>query len=334
MTGNRWLAAILALALAGAAGPVHALDQVRFGTNWLAQAEHGGFYQAVADGTYEKYGLAVTIVQGGPQAANRALLLAGKVDFYMAGNMIQPLLAIPEGIPIVEVAAIFQKDPAAFLVHPEAPVETFADIAKLPTLFISKDSFATWYRWVMAAYPAFTEEQVKPYTFNAAPFLADRLSAQQGYVTSEPHAIEREGGFTPKVFLIADAGFETYSTLIETTHEMVETRPELVQRFVDASIIGWRTYLHGDNSLGNALIREQNPEMTEAQIAASVAAMARYGIVESGDAAAHGIGCMTDARQQAFYAAMTAAGVVPAGLDIARAYTTRFVCKGVGAGTP
>lgn len=334
MTGNRGLAAILFLASASAAAPALALDEVRFGTNWLAQAEHGGFYQAVADGTYERFGLKVTIVQGGPQSANRALLLAGKVDFYMAGNMIQPLLAVSEDIPIVEVAAIFQKDPAALLVHPDAPVETFADLATLPTLFISKDSLVTWYRWMMAAYPGFTEEQVKPYTFNSAPFLADPLSAQQGYVTSEPYAIEREGGFTPRVFLLADAGFETYSTLIETTRETIETRPDLVQRFVDASIIGWRTYLHGDNTLGNALVREHNPEMSEEQIAASIAAMKRYGIVESGDAVAHGIGCMTDARQNDFYEAMAASGIVPESLDIRRAYTTRFVCKGVGLDSP
>ncbi len=326
---------IAVLSLLGAlTSPAAALDEVSFGTNWLAQAEHGGFYQAVADGTYERYGLKVTIVPGGPQAANRALLLAGKVDFYMAGNMIQPLLAIPEDIPIVEVAAIFQKDPAALLVHPEAPVETFADLATLPTLYISKDSLVTWYRWMMAAYPAFSEEQVKPYTFNAAPFLADPLSAQQGYVTSEPYAIEREGGFTPRVFLLADAGFDTYSTLIETKRETVETRPDLVQRFVDASIVGWHTYLNGDNSLGNALIREHNPGMSEEQIAASLAAMKTYGIVESGEAATHGIGCMSDERQHAFYDAMVAAGIVPAGLDISRAYTTRFVCKGVGLDQP
>lgn len=334
MTTNRWLAALFAVSLALVAAPAAALDEVRFGTNWLAQAEHGGFYQAVADGTYERYGLKVTIIQGGPQSANRALLLAGKVDFYMAGNMIQPLLAIPEGIPIVEVAAIFQKDPAALLVHPQAPVETFADLSKLPTLFISKDAYATWFRWMMAAYPGFREEQMKPYTFNAASFIADPLSAQQGYVTSEPYAIEKEGGFTPKVFLLADAGFDTYSTLIETTLATVENRPDVVQRFVDASIIGWRTYLHGDNKLGNALIREDNPEMTEDRIAASVAAMKAYGIVESGDAVTHGIGCMTDARQRSFYEAMAAAGVVPRGLDITRAYTTRFVCKGVGLDSP
>jgi NitT/TauT family transport system substrate-binding protein len=328
----RWIAAFGFLL--AATWPAAALDAVRFGTNWLAQAEHGGFYQALADGTYARYGLDVTIVQGGPRGANRALLLAGKVDFYMAGNMIQPLLAIPEDIPIVEVAAIFQKDPAALLTHPDAPVETFADLAKLPTLFISNDSLVTWYRWMMAAYPGFTEEQVKPYTFNAAPFLLDPLSAQQGYVTSEPYAVETEGGFTPKVFLLADAGFDTYSTLIETTRDMVETRPDVVQRFVEASIVGWQTYLHGDNAKGNALIREHNPEMTEARIAAGVAAMNAYGIVESGDALTGGIGCMSDARQRAFYDAMVKAGVVPAGLDISRAYTTRFVCKGVGVTDP
>jgi len=328
----RWIAAFGFVLLA--AMPAAARDAVRFGTNWLAQAEHGGFYQALADGTYERYGLDVTIVQGGPQGANRMLLLAGQVDFYMAGNMIQPLLAIAEDIPIVEVAAIFQKDPAALLVHPEAPVETFADLAGLPTLFISKDSMVTWYRWMMAAYPDFSEAQVKPYTFNAAPFILDPLSAQQGYVTSEPYTVEAEGGFTPRVFLLADAGFDTYSTLIETTRDMVEQRPDVVQRFVEASIIGWHTYLHGDNSKGNALIRAENPGMTDALIAAGIAAMKAYGIVESGDAETGGIGCMSDDRQRAFYDAMVEAGIVPAGLDITRAYTTRFVCKGAGGATP
>jgi NitT/TauT family transport system substrate-binding protein len=332
MSPSRWIAAV-AVVLAGAA-PAAALDTVRFGTNWLAQAEHGGFYQAVADGTYARHGLDVEIVQGGPQGANRALLVAGKVDFYMAGNMIQPLLAIPEGVPIVEVAAIFQKDPAAFLTHPDAPVETFADLAKLPTLFVSKDSLVTWYRWVMAAYPGFSEEQVKPYTFNLAPFLLDPLSAQQGYVTSEPFAIEAEAGFTPKVFLLADAGFDTYSTLIETTRTMVDERPDVVQRFVDASIEGWYTYLHGDPSQGNALIRADNPDMTEARIAAGIAAMKAHGMIESGDAETGGIGCMSAARQEAFYAAMVEAGIVPGGLDINVAYTTRFVCKGVGRKAP
>jgi NitT/TauT family transport system substrate-binding protein len=332
MTLFRWTAVVSLLCASTVPGL--ALDEVRFGTNWLAQAEHGGFYQAVADGTYERYGLKVTIVQGGPQAANRALLLAGKVDFYMAGNMIQPLLAIPEGIPIVEVAAIFQKDPAALLTHPDVPVETFADLARLPTLYVSKDSLVTWFRWLTAAFPGFSEDRIKPYTFNVAPFLLDPLSAQQGYATSEPYTIEQEGGFTPKVFLLADAGFDTYSTLIETTRDTVAERPDLVQRFVDASILGWRTYLHDDNRLGNALIREHNPEMTDDRIAAGIAAMKAYGIVESGDAVAHGIGCMTEARQRAFYAAMADAGVVPEGLDISAAYTTRFVCKDVALDRP
>ncbi len=330
------IAALLLTLPLTASGPAAAqeLEEVVFATNWLAQAEHGGFYQALADGTYERYGLKVTIVQGGPSTSNRSRLIAGKADFYMAGNMVQPLLALKEDIPIVEVAAIFQKDPAALFTHPDAPVETFGDLAKLPTLYISKDSLVTWGRWMKAAYPGFTDEQIKPYTFNVAPFLADPLSAQQGYVTSEMYNIEQVGGFRPKAFLLADAGFDGYSTLIETTRETVKTRPDLVQRFVDASIIGWQTYLNGDNSAGNALIRKENPEMSEGRIAASLAAMREFGMVESGVALEKGIGCMTDERQQAFYATLVESGIADAGLDISKAYTTQFVCKGVGLETP
>lgn len=332
---SRTLLATLAVAISVTSPAVaEELDEVVFATNWLAQAEHGGFYQAVADGTYEKYGMRVTIVQGGPSTSNRSRLIAGKADFYMAGNMVQPLLALKEDIPIVEVAAIFQKDPAALFAHPDAPVETFADLSKLPTLYISKDSLVTWGRWMKAAYPGFSDEQIKPYTFNVAPFLTDPLSAQQGYVTSEMYNIEQVGGFRPKAFLLADAGFDGYSTLIETTREMVEKKPDLVQRFVDASIIGWQTYLHGDNSAGNALIRKDNPEMSEGRIEAAIAALKEFGIVESGAALEKGIGCMTDERQQAFYETLVEAGIAEAGLEISKAYTTQFVCKGVGLETP
>jgi NitT/TauT family transport system substrate-binding protein len=180
------------------------------------------------------------------------------------------------------------------------------------------------------AYPGFRDEQYKPYTFNPQPFLADKQSAQQGYVTSEPYAIEQAAGFKPKLFLLADAGYSTYSTLIEARRDYVEANADLVQRFVDASIIGWYTYLHGDNSAANALIKTDNPEMTDGQIAYSIAALKEHGIVESGDAADLGIGCMTDERQRAFYEDMVAAGVLPAGLDYGRAFTTQFVCSGVG----
>jgi NitT/TauT family transport system substrate-binding protein len=319
----------VALAALLCAGQAQALDEVTFGTNWLAEAEHGGYYQAVADGTYEKYGLKVTIRQGGPQAANRALLVAGRIDFYMGGNLLEAYSAIEQGIPTVVVAAIFQKEPQVLLAHPGQGIEKFEDLQKLK-LFLSNDGVVSFFQWMKSAYPGFTDEQVRPYTFNPAPFIADKRSAQQGYITSEPFAIEREGGFKPKIFLLADAGFDTYSTTIETRREIVEGKRDLVQRFVDASIIGWYNYLYGDNKKGNELIKKDNPEMTDAQIAFSIDQLKTYGIVISGEAETKGIGCMTEARHKSFFDRMVKAGVVKASIDVNKAYMLDFVCKGVG----
>jgi NitT/TauT family transport system substrate-binding protein len=321
------LAAVTALAGAASA---QELDKVSFGTNWLAQAEHGGFYQAVADGTYRDHGLDVTIVQGGPNAANQALLMADRIQFYMSGNLLLPFAAVEQEIPVIEVAAIFQKDPQIFMTHPTAPVEKFEDLAKLPTIFMGAEVFATIFQWMKSTWPEFRDEQMKPYTFNPAPFIADPNSAQQGYATSEPFAIQQAAGWEPKVFLLADVGFSTYSTMIEAKADYVAANKDLVQRFVDASIIGWYNYLYGDNSAANELIKTDNPEMTDEQIAFSVQTMKESGLLESGEALEQGIGCMTDARVKDFYDKMVAAGVVKAGLDYTKIYTTEFVCKKVG----
>lgn len=310
--------------------PALALDEVSYGTNWLAQAEHGGFYQAVADGTYEKYGLKVTIKQGGPQAANRSLLIAGQIDFYMGGNMLESFDAVKNGVPTVTVAAIFQKDPQIIMAHPDQGIEKFEDLAKLPTIFLGKDLFITGFQWMKGAYPGFKDEQYKPYTFNPAPFIADPQSAQQGYLTSEPFEVERQAGWKPKIFLLADFGFDTYSTTIEAQASLVAEKPDVVQRFVDASAVGWYNYLYGDNKAANDLIKTDNPEMTDEQIAFSIAKMKEYGIVESGAALEKGIGCMTDAQQKSFYDKMVASKVVEASVDVTKAYTLQFVCKGVG----
>ncbi|MDQ0456790.1 ABC transporter substrate-binding protein [Rhizobium paknamense] len=318
----------LGAALAMAA-PGYALDHVTYGTNWLAQAEHGGFYQAVADGTYAKYGLDVKIVQGGPNAANSALLIAGKIDFYMGGPQ-EELSAVAQGIPILDVAAIFQKDPQVLLAHPDAGVDKFEDLAKLKTIFISKDGYLSYFEWMKANFKGFRDEQYKPYTFNPAPFLADKQSAQQGYLTSEPYEIEKQAGWSPKVFLLADHGYAPYSTMITTSQTMVDKKPDLVQRFVDASIEGWYNYLYGDNSKANALIKADNPEMTDGQIAYSIAKMKEYGIIESGEALDKGIGCITDAHYKKFYDEMVAIKVVKSEVDYKKAFTTAFVCKGKG----
>jgi NitT/TauT family transport system substrate-binding protein len=316
-------------ALAAFAGPALALDKVSYGTNWLAEAEHGGFYQAVADGTYKKYGLDVTIVQGGPQAANQALLLGGKIQFYM-GGMLNAYNAIDQGVPVEEVAAIFQKDPQVLIAHPDAGVETFADLAKLKAIFMGQEGYTTYFQWMKQAYEGFRDDQYKPYTFNPQPFLADKMSAQQGYLTSEPFEIEKQGGFKPKVFLLADVGYDPYSTTIEAKQDYVAEHPDIVQRFVDASIIGWYNYLYGDNKAANDLIKKDNPDMTDAQIAFSIEQMKAHGILESGDALTMGIGCMTDARWKEFYDKIVKAGVIKADIPINKAYTTQFVCKKVG----
>jgi NitT/TauT family transport system substrate-binding protein len=321
------LAAAMATALCGGAA-AQTLDKVSFGTNWVAEAEHGGHYQALVDGTYRRYGLDVTIVPGGPNVNNRILLPVGRLDFFMSANTLQSFDAVEHNIPTVPVAAMFQKEPQVLMAHPGQGIERFEDLKKL-TLFISKEGLASYFQYLKAEF-GFSEAQVKPYTANPQPFLADKKSAMQGYVTSEPFAIEKAAGFKPKVFLIADHGFNSYSTLIETRRELIEKKPDLVQRFVDASIIGWYNYLYRDNREANALIKRHNPEMTDELIAFSIARMKDHGIVDSGDSLTLGIGAMTDARMKNFYDKMVRAGVVKPSVDLAKAYTLQFVNKKVG----
>ncbi len=315
-------------AVAARSARAQTLDKATFATNWLAEAEHGGFYQALADGTYRKYGLDVTIVPGGPNVNNRILLAVGKIDFFLSANTLQGFDAVAQNVPTIEVAALFQKDPQVLIAHPDQGIGKFEDLKKL-TLFISKEGMASYYQWLKADY-GFTDAQAKPYTSNPQPFLANKKSAMQGYVTSEPFAIEKEAKFKPKVFLLADQGLSDYSTLIETRRALVENKPDLVQRFVNASIIGWYNYIYHDNSAANALIKKQNPEMSDDLLAYSVAKMKQYGIVDSGDALTLGVGAMTDVRMKGFFDEMVRAGVVKAGLDYRKAYTLQFVNKKVG----
>ena len=315
-------------ALVLGAASAHAADKITFGTNWLAEAEHGGFYQAVVDGTYAKYGLDVKILPGGPQANNALLLATGKIEFYMGANMIQALTAVEQGVPTLAVSSLFQKDPIILMSHPGVGLDKFEDLPKA-TAFVGKENLTSVYQWLKLAY-GFKEEKVKPYTFNPAPFIADKNSIQQGYLTSEPYEIEKQAGFKPNVFLLADHGYDSYSTTIEARRDMVEKSPDLVQRFVDASAIGWYNYLYGDNKAANAAIRKDNPDIRDDQIAYSIAKMKEYGIVDSGDTLTQGIGAMNDARMKSFFDKMVQAKVVKADLDYRKSYDLRFVNKKVG----
>jgi NitT/TauT family transport system substrate-binding protein len=322
--------ALMASALAAAALPALAQEKVVFATNWRAQAGHGGFYQALADGTYKRLGLDVEIQQGGPQVNNRPMLPMGRIDFLMTGNLLLTFDQIKNGVPVTVVGAIFQKDPQAIIAHPGQSYDTWADLKKAPAVLVSKDGQFSFWQWMKADH-GFRDEQLKPYTFNLGPFLADKRAVQQGYSISEPINVKRQAGFDPVVHLLADQGFSTYSTTIETRTQLVRDKPDLVRRFMEGSIIGWYNYLYGDRKAANALIRQHNPDMSDEYIEASIKLMKDLNIVDSGDALTKGIGAMDMARVQDFYDKMVKAGLYkPGEVDISKVATTQFVNKGVG----
>ncbi|MFN8737726.1 MAG: ABC transporter substrate-binding protein [Betaproteobacteria bacterium] len=305
-------------------------EKAVFATNWKAQAAHGGFYQALVDGTYDKFGLAVELRQGGPQVNNRPLLPAGRIDFLMTGNLLHSFDNVKQGVPVMAVAAMFQKDPQALLAHPGQGYEKFEALKAAPVALIAKDGQFTWWQWLKVRH-GFRDEALRPYNFNLGPFLANPRAIQQGYSVAEPIYVKKQGGFEPVVHLLADHGFSTYSTLIETRADTVARRPEFVQRFVDASILGWVNYLYGDRKAANALMLKENPEMTEEEIEASVALMKRQGIVDSGEALGRGIGAMNSARVREFFDSMVRAGLYKAGeVDLTKVADTRFVNRKVG----
>lgn len=321
----------IALLLAAlVAAPALAQDKITFATNWKAQAAHGGFYQAVADGTYRKYGLDVTIQPGGPQVNNRPLLPAGRIDFLMTGNLLHNFDNVKNGVPTVVVAAMFQKDPQALIAHPGQGYDKFEALKNAPVALIAKDGQFSWWQWLKVTH-GFRDEALKPYNYNLGPFLANKKAIQQGYSVAEPIYVENQGKFKPVVHLLADHGFSTYSTVIETRLDTVKTKPDLVQRFVDASILGWVNYLYGNRAAANALMIKDNPEMTEAELEASVALMKQQGIVDSGESLGNGIGAMNEARIKDFYAQMVKAGLYkPGEVDLSKVATFQFVNKKVG----
>ena len=308
------------------AGPVGAQDQrIVFSTNWKAQAEHGGFYQAVAKGFYKKRGLDVQIRAGGPGIDNQQLLAAGAVDMAIGSNKFYALNLVQAGAPAIAVAAFFQKDPQILLTHATSPISSLAEMKGKP-IMIAKSATNTYWAWLKAKY-GFTDEQIRPYTFNIAPFVVNKDAIQQGYLSSEPYKVKKEAGLDTKIFLLADYGYPTYGNIVLVQKKLVDEKPNLVQGFVEASIEGWYDYIYGDPAPGNALIKKDNPDMDDGSIAEGISKMKEYGLVDSGDAKSFGVGTMTEARWKEFFDEMSAAGVYPASLDYRQAFTTRFVNK-------
>ena len=309
---------VVATVLGAAAVGAHAADKVLFVTNWYAQAEHGGFYQAVAEGIYQRHGLEVTIKMGGPQVNVYQLLLAGQADFAM-GYDIATLNAVEQGLPLVTVAATFQADPAAMIAHPD--VKDLADL-RTRTLLIGQASETTFWPWLKAKY-GFTDAQKRPYSFSVQQFLVDGNIAQQGYATSEPYSIQK-GGVNPKVFLLAANGYPPYAETIVTLARTVKERPDVIRRFVEASALGWKSYL-ANPAQGNALIKRDNPQIEDDLLAFSVARMKDFGLVAGGEAPKQGIMTMTDARWKQTFDFMAGAGMIRPDVDYRKAYTLEFV---------
>jgi NitT/TauT family transport system substrate-binding protein len=318
----RWLATTMLLLLL-ISGTARADNKVTFGLDWTAEAEYGGYYQAVATGIYAKHGLEVTIQQGGPQVNHTQLLLAGRLDFNISSNAFLALNFVKENIPFRAVAGMFQKDPVVLIAHPGQGNDSFPALKGKP-IMISADSRVGWWTFLKARF-GYTDSQIRPYTFNLAPFLADKSAIQQGYLGSEPFSIQQQAHIDPVVLLMADAGFRGYASMIATSDKKIAARPDLVQRFVDASIEGWYAYLYGDPAPGNALIKQANPEMNDALIAYGIKSMKAHGILDSGDALTQGIGTMSAERWADFYQTVSQQDVYPKGLDVTKAYTLQFV---------
>ena len=310
------------------AGSARAADHINFGTDWLGEAEYGGYYQALATGIYAKHGLDVDIHHGGPSVNQTALLLAGQLDIDIASNSFTALNFVQEHIPFKVVAAMFQKDAAVLIAHPGMGNDTFEELKGKP-IMLSAGWQLGWWNFLKAKF-GYTDNQVRPYNFSLQPFLADQNAIQQGFLGSEPFSIEQTAHFKPVVLLVADAGFQGYGQLFAVSDKIIAEKPDVVQRFVDASIEGWYSYLYGDPSPGNALIKKDNPDMKDDLLAYGRGAMVKNGILDSGDATKMGIGAMTDARWAAFTEVMVKEGVYPKGIDVKKAYALQFVNKKVG----
>ena len=319
----RFLAVLLLLLLAFQA---RANDKVVFGLDWKAEAEYGGYYQALATGLYAKHGLDVTIQEGGPQINHMQLLMAGRLDFNLGGGRAIEFAA--EKLPFLAVAAMFQRDLAVLMTHPGVGNDTFESLKGKP-IMIGGDTRNGWWRFLAAKY-GYADSQIRPYTYNLAPFLSDKNAVQQGYVSNEPFLIREKAGFDPTVLALSDAGYLGYANILTTSQKLVDANPDLVQRFVDSSIEGWYSYLYGDPSPADKLIRAANPEMPADLIAFGRKTMIARGTVDSGDTKTLGIGAMTDVRWKAFYDSMVAVGVYKPGIALSKAYTLKFVDHRVG----
>ncbi|HTQ72228.1 MAG TPA: ABC transporter substrate-binding protein [Acidocella sp.] len=320
------LACAVTAAITAFAPAARAADKISFGLDWVAEPEYGGYYEALAEGLYQKAGLDVTIYQGGPQVNTAQLLVSGKLDFDITSNAFLALNFAQEQIPYEVVAAGFQKDPDCLIAHPGQGHDSFETIKGKP-IAVSTDTRASWWLYLKSKY-GYTDSQLRPYGFSLAPFLTNKQDIQEAYVTSEPYLVHQATGVWPVVLALPDAGFNGYASLLATSDKMVKENPALVQRFIDASTQGWYDFLYKDPKPAFAAIKAANPDMTDGLLQFGYEQLKQRGIVESGDTKTLGIYAMTDARWASFFNQMVAAGMYDKSMDYKSAYTLQFVDHG------
>ncbi|MDC3320638.1 ABC transporter substrate-binding protein [Hyphomicrobiales bacterium] len=301
------------------------LIEITFATDWKAQAEQGGFYQALAAGLYEKNGLKVKIIQGSTNVNVPRLIASNSVEFGIGSNSFIPLNMVANKIPGKAVMAIFQKDPQIIMTHPDSDIRNLKDMRDLP-IMISDASIGAFWLWLKSKYD-FTDNQIRKKTFSLAPFLSNKSSIQQGYLTSEPFLVEREAGFTPRVFLLADYGYPSYGAMVLASSNVLKNNPEIVRAFVDASIEGWRQYIYDDPTLGNELIMLENNEMKEDILLQAIKKIRNYELVSNEISKGLDIGLMTDIKWESFFKTMSINGVYEKDLEWRESFTLDFINK-------
>jgi len=321
----KFRAVFVALAVIVGMSPASAapLTKIRFVTDWKAQAEHGGFYEALAEGLYKKAGLDVVIIEGGPAVNVPQMLAGGAADLGIGSDCFIALNLVKQHAPIKAVMAVFQKNPQVLITHPRPDVKRLADMKGKP-IMLSDAATVAWWPWLKVKY-GFSDSQIRKYTFNLAPFVVDPLAIQEGYLSSEPYTIETQAHIKPQVFLLADNGFPGYANMVFASQSWIDGNPKAVQAFVNATQQGWLDYLNGNPAPANALIKRDNPEESDALIRQAIAKLKAYGIAISGDAVTLGLGTMTDAKWKEFFDTMAKDGLYDKNLPYKQAYDLRFV---------
>jgi len=295
------------------------LTKVTLQADWYPQPEHGGFYNALVKGYYRDEGLDLTIQPGGPYVVVPQQVASGSAQFGLASSD-QILESVADGQPLVAVAATMQRDPQGIMVRKDSPIHSFADMNG-HTVAVKLGS--TWFEYLLKRYKLDHVHEI-PATFSVANFIADPQYIQQAFATSEPY-FAQQAGIETRVLLTSDAGYDPYRVMF-TTRSFLNDHPDVVAKFIRASIKGWRDYLN-DPSPANAAISKLNPALNQQWMQFTCRALREEGFVTGDDRSGVRLGRMDAARWKTMYEQLLDLKVIETPFDPTTAYTLQFVEK-------